>query len=96
MRYVTVLLATSLLATATFTPAMASNRSGPVNACKASITEKVDGEDIKMSLGAVKRVGRDSRYSFRVKYTNGEGERVAANAECQATRKGEVVNLEFV
>lgn len=96
MRNLSALLISGLIATSAYTPAMASNRTDAVNACKASIEEKVDGEDLKITLGRVKAVRDDARYKFRVKYTNDEGERAAVNAVCLASREGEVLNLEIL
>ena len=96
MRIVSIVLVSGLLASAALTPAMASNRTAAVNACKASISEKVEGEDLKLTLGRVKAVHDDARYKFRVKYTNSAGERTAVNAECVATRDGEVISVEIL
>ncbi|TNE38058.1 MAG: hypothetical protein EP347_06695 [Alphaproteobacteria bacterium] len=96
MRLVSVLLISGLVATSAFTPAIASDRTDAVNACKTSIEEKIEGEDLKITLGRVKAVRDDARYKFRVKYTNGEGERAAVNAECLASRDGEVISLEIL
>ena len=96
MRIVTVLLATSIIATAPLSSALAGSRTVAVNACKAAVTEKVEGENIKLSLNEVDPVGKDRKFGFRVRYTNEAGERIATNAECVATRTGEILSLELV
>lgn len=96
MRIVSILLISGLVASSSFTSALASDRTEAVNACKSSIAEKIEGEDLKITLGRVKAVRDDARYNFRVKYTNGDGERAAVNAECLASRDGEVISLEIL
>ena len=96
MRFISILLATGLFATATLSPALAGSRTAAVNACKAHITETVEGENVKMSLGRVDQDGKSARFTFKIRYTDEAGERVKVKADCIATRQGEVLGLEGI
>lgn len=73
-------------------PAWAGKYEQAINGCKSAISSEVSGDKVSISLGDVKKSGKNLRLDFKVKVT-ANNERTRMSARCIANRGGEVISL---
>ena len=72
--------------------AHAADYSEAISGCKSAISSQVAGDKVSMSLGNIKKAGKNVRLDFKVKVTE-NNERTRMKARCVVTRDGQVVDL---
>jgi N-acetylneuraminic acid mutarotase len=75
--------------------AYAADYSEAISGCKSAITSEVGGDKVYISLGNVKKAGKNVRLDFKVKVTT-NNQRTRLKARCLVTRDGQVVDLAIV